>query len=153
MAKKAQLEQVPVPGYWEVKLHGEKDGVQVDEAFVWQFKQQSFLDGLKGLWCGFMDIPVGDIKASHLQQHPNLQISSAPKVHFVKSHAGDDLCVSKLLASALYALDKFKEEATRLNKYGENHLKGGTVDTIGKVGLYARGLLPRWIQWKRLKTP
>ena len=70
-----------------------------------------------------MDIPVGDFKASHLQQHPHLQTSkNAPKVHFVQSD-GDDLCVSKLLASALYVLDDFKEEATRLNEYGETDLK------------------------------
>jgi hypothetical protein len=46
VAKKARLEQVPVPGYWQVKLHGEKDGMQVDDAFARQFKQ-SFLDELK----------------------------------------------------------------------------------------------------------
>ena len=39
VSKKARLEQVPVPGYWEVKLHGEKVGIRVDEAFVRQFKQ------------------------------------------------------------------------------------------------------------------
>ena len=77
-----------------------------------------------------MDIPVGDFKGSHLQQHPNLQIQNAPKVHFVQSEDGDDLCVSKSLASALYALEDFKEEATRLNKYGERDLKGGTLDAI-----------------------
>ena len=151
VAKKARLEQAPVPGYWEVKLHGEKLGIRVDDAFVSQFKQ-SFLDELKGLKCGFVDIPVGDFKASHLQQHPHLQTSNAPKVHFVQSD-GDDLCASKSLASALYALDNFKEEATRLNEYGETDLKGGTVDAVRKVSLYAHALLPRWIQRKGLKKP
>ena len=131
VAKKARLEQVPVPGYWEVKLHGEKDGMRVDDAFVQQFKQ-SFLDELKGLRCAFVYIPVGDFKASHLQQHPNLQTISAPKVQFVQSD-GDDLCVSKSLTSALYALDDVKEEAKRINEYRETDLKGGTVDAVGKV--------------------
>ena len=99
-----------------------------------------------------MDIPVGDFKVSHLQQHPNLQIQNAPKVHFVQSD-GDDLCVSKSLASALYALDDFKEEATRINEYGETDLKGGTVDAVGKVSLYAHALLPHWIQRKHLEKP
>ena len=79
VAKKARLEQAPVPGYWEVKLHGEQLGIRVDDAFVRQFKQ-SFLDELKGLKCGFVDIPVGDFKASHLQQHPHLQTSNAPNI-------------------------------------------------------------------------
>jgi hypothetical protein len=131
VAKKARLEQVPVPGYWEVKLHGEKNGMQVDDAFVRQFKE-SFLDELKGLRCGFVDIPVGDFKASHLQQHPNWHVQNAPKVHFVQID-GDDLCVSKLLAIALYSLDNFKEEDTRLNEYGERDLKGGTVDAIKRL--------------------
>ena len=57
------------------------------------------------------------------------------------------------MASALHVLDNFKEEATRLNEYGETDLNGGTVDAVGKVSLYAHALLPHWIQRKRLKKP
>ena len=145
-----RMTQVTDPGYWEVIFRGETKPIRTDDTFVNNFKK-AFLDEVKRLRCGFVDIPVGDFKVSHLQEHPNLQVHGAPRVHFVQSD-GEDLCVAKSLASALYALD-FTEEATRLNDYGETQLRGGTVDAIVKVGRYAQGLLPRWIQRTVLKKP
>ena len=79
VAKKARLEQVLVPGYWEVKLHGEKLGIRVDEAFVRQFKQ-SFLDEeLKGLRYGFVDIPLEILKPLTCSGIPICKLAVLPK--------------------------------------------------------------------------
>ncbi len=66
-----------------------------------QFKK-GFLDEVKRLRCGFVDIPVGDSKESYLHNYPNL-IPEASPVLFVQLE-GEDLCVSKSLASALYVI-------------------------------------------------
>ncbi len=121
---------VPIPGYWEVMFHGERK--------------------LKRMRCGFVDIPVGDFKVSHLQEHPNLHVHGSPTVHFMQSD-GEDLCVSKLLARVLYVLG-FMEEAIMVDKYGKSELVGGTVDAIGKVGQFAQSKLPEWITRKVLKN-
>ena len=73
--------------------------MRTDKEFVSQFKK-GFLDGVKRLWCGFMDIPVGDLKKLHLHNYPNLMVCEAPLVCFVQLE-GEDLCVSKSLARAL----------------------------------------------------
>ena len=57
---------------------------------------------------GFVDIPVGDYKLSHLSEHPNLHVHGAPRVRFSQTD-GQDLCVSKSLASALDALAWFSK--------------------------------------------
>jgi hypothetical protein len=99
-----QMKQIQAPpGYWEVIFHGETQPIQSDEDFVKQFKK-GFLDKIKRLRCGFVDIPVGDFKESHLLEHPKLLVPEAPQVHFVQSE-GEDLCFSKSLASALHAID------------------------------------------------
>ena len=61
---------------------------------------------------GFVDIPVG-IFLSNLHEYPNLIAPNAPVVHFGQSD-GQDLCVSKLLASVLHAL-QFESAATAVN--------------------------------------
>ncbi len=55
--------------------------------------EKGLLDEVKLLRCGFVDIPVGDFKESHLHNHPNLMVPEAPSVHFVQLE-GEDLCVS-----------------------------------------------------------
>ncbi len=97
------MTQIQAPGYWEVIFHGETQLIQTDENFVKQFKK-GFLDEIKRLRCGFVDIQVGDFKESHLHEHPKLLVPEAPQVHFVQSEC-EDLCVSKSLTSALYAID------------------------------------------------
>jgi hypothetical protein len=58
---------------------------------------------LSGDLRGFVDVPVGDFKPSHLNEHPNLKRVGAQRVH-INQTGGKDLCVSKLLASALFAI-------------------------------------------------
>ena len=96
-----------------------------------QFKK-GFLEEVKRLRCGFVDIPVGEFKDSHLHEYPKLLVPEAPHVHFVQSE-GEDLCVSKSLASALHAIG-FDNAAESINHYDESRLRGGTVDAIQKVG-------------------
>jgi hypothetical protein len=64
---------------------------------------------------GFIDIPVGDFKVSHLSEHPSLD--------------EQDLCVSTSLASAVYSLG-FQGEAFRIEAYGVSDLQGGAVDAL-----------------------
>ena len=118
---------------------------------VFQFKER-FLDEVKRMRSGgFVDIPVGDFKTSHLDEHPNLLVPGAPRVHFVQND-GEDLCVSKSFSSALYAIG-FVDEAVGINNYGETQLRGGTVDAIGKVGEFAKTLLPSWVTRQVLRRP
>jgi len=144
------MKQIQAPGYWEVIFHGETQPIRTDEDFVKQFKT-GFLEEVKRMRCGFVDIPVGDFKESHLHAYPKLQVPEAPQVHFVQSE-GEDLCVSKSLASALYAIG-FDNAAKSINHFGESQLRGGTVDAIRKVGQFAETQLPTWITRKVLKRP
>ena len=65
---------------------------------------------------------------------------------------GQDLCVSKSLASALYSLG-FQGEAFRIEAYGITNLQGGAVDAFGKVICFAKAILPTWIKTKCVKWP
>ena len=142
-SKGKHLTAVQVPGVWEVLFHGHKKPMKTGNDMVFQFKE-GFLDEVKRMRSGgFVDIPVGDFKTSHLDEHPNLLVPGAPRVHFVQND-GEDLCVSKSFSSALYAIG-FVDEAVGINNYGETQLRGGTVDAIGKVGEFAKSLLPSWV--------
>ena len=110
------MKQIQAPGYWEVIFHGETQPMRTDNKFVSQFKK-GFLDEVKSLRCGFVNIPVGDFKESHLHNYPNLMVPEAPPVRFVQLE-GEDLCVSKKsLASALYAIG-FEGATEAINHYG-----------------------------------
>ena len=93
---------------------------------------------------GFVDIPVGDFKISHLNQHPELIRQDAPQVHFTQSD-GEDLCVSKSLASVLHLIG-FTEEAVQLDKYGREELAGGTPNAYEMACYKADEILPNWVQ-------
>ena len=86
-----------------------------------------------------------------MAEHPKLLVTGAPPVQFVQSE-GEDLCVSKSLASVLHALG-FVKVAESINYYGEGQLRGGTVYALRKEGQYAETQLPHWITRKVLKRP
>jgi hypothetical protein len=134
------MKQIQAPGYWEVIFDGETQPMRTANECVSQFKK-GFLDDVKHLRSGFVDISVDDFKESHLHNYPNLMVPEAPLVRFVQSE-GEDLCVSKSLASALYAI-AFEGAAEAINHYGESQLRGGTVDAIQKVGQYTETQLPQ----------
>ena len=92
---------------------------------------------------GYVHVPVGDYKPSHLHCQPNLQSFGAPEVHFNQSN-GKDLCVSKALASALYTIG-FQEEATAIDSFGEEIMKRAVVDAFEMVKEQACSVLPPWI--------
>ncbi len=94
---------------------------------------------LSGDLRGFVDVPVGDFKPSHLNEHPNLK----------RVGAGKDLCVSKSLDYALFAIG-FEEEAAAIDFFGEEILNGAVVDALENVVKHAGAVLPRWILIQRL---
>ena len=59
------MRPIQTPGHWDVIFHGETQPVSTGDDFVGQFKK-GFLDEVKRLRCGFVDIPVRDFKESHL---------------------------------------------------------------------------------------
>ena len=145
--KKRMVSEV-VPGYWMVMFEGERKAMKVDDDFLKDLPAK-FLSEVKRMHHGFVDIPVGDFKVSHVQQHPNLVVNDAPSLRFRQSD-GEDLCVSKALASVLHILG-FTEQAQLINQYGKTQLEGGSVHVLKKVGQFATLVLPPWIQRKELK--
>ena len=121
-----------------------------EEDFVTMAFGEAFVKKLKlsGDLCGFVDVPVGDFKPSHLNEHPDLKRVGAPRVNFNQTD-GKDLCVSKLLASALLA-NGFEEEAAGIDSLGEEILKGAVVDALENVVKHAQAVLLRWILIRRL---
>ena len=107
-----------------------------------------FLDELNDIQTGFVNIPVGDWKKSSLDQHPHLTVTGVPKVHFVQEE-GKDLCVSHLLASAIFELG-FVVQAAKFATCGREELTQGIVNALKKVMAFASDVLPKWIQpdWK-----
>ena len=146
-----QYKKVISAGYWQVIFRGKSQTMRADEAFVKANFQDAYLDELMRVKRGFVDIPVGDFKVSCLSEHPSLHVHGAPKVNFPQSD-GQDLCVSKSLASALYALG-FHEEASKIDAFGMSDLQGGAVDAFGKVSGFAKGVLPSWIVRKWVRRP
>ncbi len=135
-----------VPAHWKV-VFTNGSTTTPNEKFVKENLSQRFLYEVKQVKRGFVPIPVGDSKPSHLYQHPHLKVVDAPIVNYVQS-GEQDLCVPYSLASALHNLG-FCEEANQISEYGRDNLQGGTADALGKVAKFARNILPRWIQISR----
>ena len=120
--------ETPVPPHWLVKFAGETKALRVNDDFVSAFNPD-FLNEVKRMKSGgFVDIPVGDFKLSNLEEHPKLVVANAPVLHYRQSD-GQDLCVSKSLASVLHAL-QFESAASQVNEFGEK--MGGAVNVIRK---------------------
>ena len=133
---------------WLGRMENNKE-TTLEEEFVTMAFGEPFVKELKmGELRGFVDVPVGDYKPSHLHHHPNLQCHGAPAVHFNQTD-GKDLCVSKALASALFSLG-FREEASNIDDFGEEILRGAVVDALENVVKHARSILPTWIVIRRL---
>jgi hypothetical protein len=133
---------------WLGRMENNKE-TTLEEEFVSMAFGEPFVKELKmGDLRGFVDVPVGDYKPSHLHHHPNLQCYGAPAVHFNQAD-GKDLCVSKALASALFSLG-FCDEASTIDNFGEEILKGAVVDALENVVKHARSILPTWIVIRRL---
>ena len=117
--------------------------VHLEEAFVRTVFGDNFANELMKLNRGFVDIPVGDDKTSRLTEHPNLKIIWGPTVKFVQLE-GKDLCVSKSLASAFYALG-WHEQSFKIDVYGEEVLKGLAMQALDRMANYTKTLFPPWL--------
>ena len=86
---------------------------------------------------------MADYKPSQLTEHPNLKIIGSPTVKFVQSE-GKDLCVSKSLASAFYALG-WHEQSFKIDEYGEEVLKGLVLQALDRIASHTKKLFPPWL--------
>jgi hypothetical protein len=145
------MKEVISGGYWQVIFQDDLRPMRTDETFVKANFPDAYISELMRMKKGFVDIPVGDFKVSHLSEHPSLHVHGAPRVRFPPTD-GQDLCVSKSLASALFSLG-FQGEAFRIEAYGITKLQGGAVDAFGKVIRFAETVLPTWIVTKCVKRP
>ena len=150
--------EIEVPGFWLARLSDGSTTTVAEDVLVTSFGKQ-YVDEVRNAHKGFVDVPVGEFKISHLHLHPHLQEPGAPRIQFVQSD-GKDLCVSKALASVLYVLN-FQEEASKIDEFGEEVLGGNVAHALMKVCRFAGTVLPTWIQiskmplhfdWKQLLT-
>jgi hypothetical protein len=126
--------------------------MQTDETFAKANFPDAYISKLMQMKKGFVDTPVGDFKVFHLSEHPSLHVhGGAHRVRFSRTD-GQDLCVSKSLALALFSLG-FQEEAFRIEAYRISDLQGGAVDGFGKVIRFAKTVLSAWIITKCVKRP
>ena len=115
----------------------------LEEEYVRKTFGDNFTDELKQLKRGFVDIPIGDYKPSRLHQNLHLKVIGAPAIRYMQSD-GNDRCVSKSLASALFALG-WHDKAQLIDTFGDLILNGAVVDSMKRVKEEARRVLPPWI--------
>ena len=139
---------ITVPARWTGKTK-KGDIVHLDEAFVRASFGDAFTNEMMKMNRGFIDIPVGDYKASRIHDYPSLQSVTSPPMQYMQSE-GKDLCVSKSLASAFYALS-WKKESEQIDAFGEEILNGLVMHALEKVVHFARTLFPPWIVITRTK--
>ena len=142
--------QVVSDAHWRVKF---SDGntlklCETDPLVVENFSAK-FLEELRRTKKGFVDIPVGDCKVSSLHRHPHLKVCGAPTIQFVQGNS-EDLCVSNSLASAFHNLG-FIDGARQIAQFGKTRVAGGAVNALEKVAIYAKEVLPSWIEMHRKK--
>jgi hypothetical protein len=116
---------VPMAAKWTGKMENRND-TTLEEDFLAMAFGDVFVKELKMTPGGWVNIPVGDYKPSHLHKHPNLKGTGAPKVNFNQSD-GTDLCVSKSLASALCSIG-FTKEAVKVDLFGEEIMLGAVCE-------------------------
>jgi hypothetical protein len=145
------MKEVISGGYWHVNFQDNSRPMRTDEAFLKANFPDAYISKLMQVKKVFVDIPVGDFKVSHLCEHPSLHVHGAPRACFSQTD-GQDLCVSKSLAFALYLLG-FQEEAFRIEAYRITDFQDGAVDAFGKVIPFAKTVLSTWIIPKCVKWP
>ena len=136
---------VPVSGYWKGR-HANGSTIRVEENELRSKFGDAYIDQLKNMRCGFMDIPVGEYKVSQLHKYPHLRVLGAPTLKYIQC-GEKDLCVSKSLASALHRLG-FVREAAIINDFGDRHLEENLIETLTRVRRKGAMVLPSWIQPK-----
>ena len=142
-------EERMVPGVWYAKLADSdvKECIVQEEFLVEKFGKV-YVDEVKKMNRGFVDVPVGEHKPSSLQNYPHLRVSGAPILQYRQS-AGQDLCVSKSFASALFALG-FVKEAEIISDFGEDTLPGKVTNALMQIQKKAISVLPSWLQPRKM---
>ncbi|MFN9983215.1 MAG: hypothetical protein ACK53Y_25025, partial [bacterium] len=74
----APMKEVISGGYWQVIFQDDSRPMRTDETFVKANFPDAYISELMRMKKGFVDIPVGDFKVSHLSEHPNLHVHGAP---------------------------------------------------------------------------
>jgi hypothetical protein len=78
------MKEVICGGYWQVIFKDNSRPIRTDETFVKANFPNAYISELMRMKKGFVDIPVGDFKVSHLSEHPSLHVHGAPRVCFPK---------------------------------------------------------------------
>jgi hypothetical protein len=69
-------------GYWQATFQYNSRPMQTDETFVKANFPDAYISELMRMKKGFVDIPVGSFKVSHLSEHHRLHVHCAPRVCF-----------------------------------------------------------------------
>ena len=94
-----------------------------------------FINEVMGLKRGFVDIPVGArLQAFTISRisEPFLKLSISNEI---RATGREDLCMSRSLASALYAMG-WHEAAIKVDGLGEEILNGAVVEAIDRVSKF-----------------
>ncbi len=91
------MKEVISGGYWQVIFQDNSRPMQTDETFVKSSFWDTYISKLMQVKKGFVDIPVGDFKVSHLSELCSLHVHGTPRVRFSQTDE-QGLCVSKSLA-------------------------------------------------------
>ena len=108
----------------------------MEEDYVRKTFGDCFTNELRQSKRGWVDIPVGDFRLSRLNDHLDLKVIGAPEIQFVQTE-GKDLCVTKSLASAFFAL-WWHDAASKIDVFGEDYLRGVAVDALRRVIKHAK---------------
>ena len=129
------------------------DGTTIMVDLDWVIGQfgDPYAEDLRESRRGFVDVPVGDSKPSHLQEWPNLLVDGLPEIHY-RQPEGMNLCLPNALASVLHVLG-FQTSAAEISVHGEKHIGAGATDTLDLVYEKAKACLPNWVQITRIKNP
>ena len=94
------------------------DGTTIMVDLDWVIGQfgNRYAEDLRESRRGFVDVPVGDSKPSHLQEWPNLLVDGLPENHY-RQPKGMPLCLPNALASVLHVLG-FQTSAAEISFYG-----------------------------------
>jgi hypothetical protein len=69
-------------GYWQVIFQEDSRPMQTNETFVKANFWDAYIGVLMRVKKGFVDIPMGDFKVSHLSEDPSLHVHGAPRLCF-----------------------------------------------------------------------
>jgi len=97
---------------------------------------------------GYVEVPVGDNKPSHLHLFPHLRRENAPKLKYTQDDTTDQ-CLSKSFASVLHNIG-FTRSAKEINNYGLEDLHLDPVLIIERLVQKARQVLTRRIQCRKI---